>query len=610
MASKLKFEAETQEILNLVTHSIYSDKNIFLRELISNSSDALEKLKFESLKNTEIMDKNEELRIDIQLDKQNGTITVEDNGIGMSKEEVVSNIGTIAKSGSKEFASKLLEAKDKNDRERLIGQFGVGFYSSFMVAKEVHLSSKEYSSKGVIWKSTGNDSYEINDDERDKRGTKITLFLNDQSKDLLDRNKLISLISEHSNYIQFPIRVSEKGEEDKKEEQNKVVNSLQPIWSKNKGEVEDKEYANFYISEFHEWEDPFDKIHIKVEGNIEYSSIIFIPNRLAEEFFSPGFSRGVKLYSKNILIMDSCTSLLPRHLQFLHGVVNSPDISLNISREMLQKDNKVSTISKHLEKKIIEFLKEMMKNDEEKYSKFWTIFGKAIKMGVYSDFDAREKLKDLIMFETAKSEKPISLKEYVEKSGENEILYAAGDSRESIENLPQMEKIVSSDNDVLYFTDPIDELVISSLGDFEGKKFKSIASEEKEDLKLSKEEEEIISKMGEELKDRVSSVKISNKLSKSPSCISNSEGISLNMERVFGKGMAGLKAKKVLEINREHPIFDLLRSSYQKDEKSFKEYSSLLYSMATILEGLKIENPGELIEKISTMMLKSSGAVN
>ena len=609
MLKKLNFEAETQEILNLVTHAIYSDKNIFLRELISNSSDALEKLQFLSLTDPEIM-KDRELAINIEVDKENNILAIEDNGVGMTKDEIISNIGTIAKSGTKEFAAKILGAKDKGERDQLIGQFGVGFYSSFMVAKEVRVISKSKDGVGVHWRSEGGGSYEIDESSRKEIGTRIEMLLKDDCIDLLSRDKIVDLVKEHSNYIQFPIKVITKGEDEKVEKENEIVNSQKPLWDREKGKINESEYSSFYKSEFHDWEDPFDKIDIKVEGNVEYSSLIFIPQRLSPEFFSPGYSKGLKLYSKNILIMESCTELLPRHLQFVSGVVNSSDISLNISREMLQKDESVRMISKNLEKKIVEFLENMFKKDREKYNRFWEIYGQAIKMGIYSNAGAKDKLKNLLMFETSESTSPLSLKEIVEKSGDSNIFYAAGESREKIEALPQMENFLSSSKEVLYFKDPIDELVVANIGDYENKKFVSVSQEAKDEYKVSEEEQKILDAVKEELGDRVSGVKISNKLSKSPACISSAEGVSLNMERVFKGSMGGIKANKVLEINKDHVVFTLLKDSHKKDPNQFKDYVELTYHMASILEGITVEKPSNIVEKISSLMLKAGEVIN
>ncbi len=634
------FQAETAELLNLVVNSIYSHKEIFLRELISNASDALDKLRFKALTESSILAEDSELRIKIDLNKEKGTLKISDNGIGMSKEEVIDNLGTIAKSGTKQFFQKMAESKDGD--VDLIGQFGVGFYSAFMVADKVVVETKSpFAEKGVKWVCDGKNAYEIEETDREKRGTEITLYLkkdeDDKENSFLHEYKIRSLISKYSDYVRYPIMMDveveipeEKDDEGKvikeasKTTETKTLNSMKPLWQKSKNEVTEEEYKEFYKQEFKAWDEPLDIIHTKAEGTFEYTALIYIPSRAPFEFYSSNYERGLKLYSKQVFIMDKCADLIPEYLGFVKGLVDSSDFSLNISREILQHDRQLKTIAKNIEKKVLDSLKYMLKNDREKYEKFWAEFGKAIKAGVYSDFAMnKEKLEDLLLFESSKENKLTTLAEYVERMPETqkEIYYAAGKNRKKIENMPQMEQLREKDIEVLYFYDRIDEFASMSLREYHEKPLKSIASdelditpeEEKKEVKEKKEKLETENKslfdsIKEVLKGKIDNVRVSERLKKSPVCIvSGHEGLTLNMEQVLneaGQNMMGAKAERILELNPDHKIFEVVKKLHD-DENSkakFKDYCDILYGQAMILEGLPLDNPTEFAEKISNLM--------
>lgn len=634
------FQAETAELLNLVVNSIYSHKEIFLRELISNASDALDKLRFKSLTDSSIISNDSELKIKIDADKERGTVTISDNGIGMTKEEIIENLGTIAKSGTKQFFKKLEESKDRD--VDLIGQFGVGFYSAFMVSDKVVVKTKSpLSDKGVKWVCDGSNSYEIEETEKEERGTEITLWLKKDEEDkpssYLQQHTLQSLVSKYSDYVRYPIvmdiEVEIPEEKDKdgkvtteasKKMETKTLNSMKPIWQKSKNEVTEEEYKDFYKQEFKAWDEPLDIIHTKAEGKFEYTSLIYIPSKAPFEFYSSNYERGLKLYSKQVFIMDKCADLVPEYLGFVKGLVDSADFSLNISREILQHDRQLKTIAKNIEKKILDSLKYMLKSEREKYEQFWAEFGKAIKAGIYSDFAVnKEKLEDLLLFESSKENKLTTLAEYVERMPETqkEIYYAAGKDRAKIEKMPQMELLREKDIEVLYFYDRIDEFATMSLREYKEKPLKSIASdeisisseEEKKELKEKKEKLEADNKslfdsMKEVLKGKIDNVRISERLKKSPVCIvSGHEGLTLNMEQVLneaGQNMMGTKAERILEINPDHKIFEVIKKLHD-DENSkakFENYCEILYGQAMIIEGLMLDNPSEFAEKISNLM--------
>ncbi|PNS02127.1 heat shock protein 90 [Petrotoga miotherma DSM 10691] len=627
-----EFQAETKQLLNLIINSIYTHKDIFLRELISNASDALDKIRFLSLKDPGVLQNDTELQIRIEIDKDNNTLIVEDNGIGMSYEEVIENLGTIAKSGTKNFLEQLKQAQmgdsptaDKeNTIINLIGQFGVGFYSVFMVAKKVIVETKKWDQdKGVRWESDGIGTYSIEECEKANRGTKITLILKDdldEDENYLDQYKIQELVKKHSNYIKYPIKMKweEEVEAGKKKITDKILNSMVPLWNKNKEEISQNEYNEFYKEHFYDWNDPFDVIHFKAEGTtVEFTALLYIPSKLPFTFFSKDYKRGLNLYSKNVFIMENCEEVLPDYLGFVKGLVDSPDFSLNISREILQKNKQLKVIRKNIERKILDALKSKLENEREKYVEFWKEFGKVIKAGLYQNILEKEKVQDLLLFESSTSDKNmVTLKEYISKMKEdqgNYIYYAVGESKDIIENLPQMETFKEKGYEVLYLTDEIDEFLIKLMHDYEGKEFKSISSSNvKIDEKFKEKEEEnkdLLQKIKEYLKDKVKDVRLTDKLKESPACIvSANEAISLNMEKTL-KNLEQLpfEAEKILELNPDHQVFKILTDIYHKDPHSeeIKDYAELLYNQSLLLEGLEIEDKTTFAKLITKLMIKS-----
>ncbi len=640
---KRKFKAETAKILDIVINSLYSHREIFLRELISNASDALDKLKFRSLTDSDILKDDESLKIRIEKDREKKILTVKDNGIGMTQDEVIENIGTVAHSGSRDFLEKLKEAENKKDAEELIGQFGVGFYSVFMVAEKVLIETRSpYSDKGVKWVSEGDGSYTIDEIDKEDRGTSITLYLKDEivkEEDFLDQYSIQGLVKKYSDYIRYPVEMdfeTEKPEEKdddgkvvKEKEtvvETKVLNSMKPIWHRSKSEVEDDEYKEFYRHAFHAFDEPLDVVHIKGEGKVNYTALLFIPEKAPMDLYSPQYERGLKLYSKQVFIKDKCKELLPEYLGFVKGLVDSPDFSLNISREMLQHSRQLNVIGKNVEKKVLRSLSYMLKNDRDKYIRFWKEFGRVIKAGIYSSFGAnKDKLKDLLMFKSTKSEGFTTLKEYVDRMPEDQktIYYGAGDSAEAIKNMPQMEVLKEKDYEVLFFTDKIDEFAASALSDYDEKQLQSITQadldfateEEKKECKEKKEKQEkeykgLLEAVKKTLGDRISDVKISERLKESPVCISSgNESISLHMEKVMKEanaaaGMPMQKVDKVLELNPDHKVFKKMSDIYEKDSgsKKIETYATVLYNQALLVEGLSIDDPGEFAKGISEVL--------
>lgn len=620
-----EFQAETKELLNLMVNSIYTHKDIFLRELISNASDALDKIRFLSLKDPTILQNDSELQIRIEIDKDNRTLIVQDNGVGMSYEEVVENLGTIAKSGTKNFLKQLKEAESENAVINLIGQFGVGFYSVFMVSDKVTVETKKWNEeKAVKWESDGSGTYSIQKCEKGKRGTKIILKLKEtleEDENYLDQYKIQELVKKYSNYVKYPIKMKweEEVEKGKIKVTDKILNSMVPLWNKGKEEITQKEYNEFYKENFYDWNDPFDIIHFKAEGTtVQFTALLYIPSRMPLTFFSKDYKKGLNLYSKNVFIMENCEELLPDYFGFVKGLVDSPDFSLNISREILQKNNQLKIIRKNIERKIIDALKSRLEKEKEKYEEFWKEFGKVIKAGLYQNIQDKEKIQDLLLFESSLSEEPMTtLKEYLSRMNENQekyIFYAVGGNRKAIENLPQMESFKEKGYEVLYLTDEIDEFLIKLLHDYQGKEFKPISSSEiKIDDTLKEKEEEskdLLIKIKEHLKDKVKDVRLTDKLKDSPVCIvSANEAVSLNMEKTL-KNLEQLpfEAEKILELNPNHQIFKILQEIYNKDPDSeeLREYSEILYNQSLLLEGLEIEDKSELAKQITNLMLKAN----
>lgn len=621
---KTEFKAESKKLLNLMINSIYTNKEIFLRELLSNANDAINKLHFKSLTDSEI---KSDFSIKIELDKEKKQIKIIDSGIGMTKKELETNLGTIAKSGSLDF-------KEKNEKEaaKIIGQFGVGFYSAFMVAEKVEVLTKAYKEKDAfLWSSNGADGYTIEKAEKKDTGTTITLTLkkDDDSfkySDFLEEFTITSLVKKYSDYLNNPIKMEcehtrekkEKNENDKEKFETfktlDTLNSITPIWNKNKNELKDEEINEFYKDKFKDFQNPEKVIFYKTEGAATFSSILFIPKAPAFNYFTKEFKKDLKLYSNGVLIMDSCNELLPDYFGFVKGMVDSKDLSLNISREILQQTKQIKIIAKSLEKKIKNELLNWLKTDKKAYEKFFENFGVSLKYGIYSSYGAnKENLKDLLIFKSSFKDEYVSLKDYLTrmKETQKDIYYACGESLEKIKSMPQLEFVKEKGFEVLYFTQEVDEFAIKMLLEFEGKKFKNIASqdldietqEEKTNLeKTTKEHESLFKKMQEALKDKVLEVKISNRLKNAAACLSTKGEISIEMEKVLNtmpNSNNKVKSQKILEINKNHKIFKKLCELEKTDSKKLKTYSKILYTTAALTEGISPENPAEFLEEVS-----------
>ena len=600
------FKAETKELLNLMIHSIYTNKEIFLRELISNANDAIDKLKFQSLTNNDLLKGDDKFKIEITVDKDNGTLTIKDNGIGMTYDEVDENIGTIAKSGSKVFKEQL-EAAKKADID-IIGQFGVGFYSAFIVADKVTLETRSpYSENGVRWVSSGDGNYEIEEISKENRGTEITLHLKDgeEYSEFLEEWKIKELVKKYSNYIRYEIYFKDE-----------VINSTKPIWKRDKKELKDEDYNEFYKATFHDWNDPLFHINLKVQGNIEYNALLFIPKKLPFDYYTKNFKRGLQLYTKNVFIMEKCEDLIPEYFNFISGLVDCDSLSLNISREILQQNSELQAISKNLEKKIISELEKVLKNDREKYIEFWKEFGRCIKGGVQDMFGMnKEKLQDLLIFISSHDDKYTTLKEYVDRMGETkEILYVPAESIDAVKALPKMEKLKEQGREVLILTDKIDEFTLMAMRDYSGKEFKSINSsdfklsddkeKEEEVKKIADENKTLIEKAKEFLKDKVNEVELSNNIGNSASALLAKGGLSLEMEKTLSEmtnNNDAPKAEKILAINPEHVLFDKLKAAEGTD--NFNKLVDILYNQALLLEGFSIENPVEFIKNLNDLLV-------
>ena len=600
------FKAETKELLNLMIHSIYTNKEIFLRELISNANDAIDKLKFQALTDNDILKGDDKFKIEISVDKDNGTLTIKDNGIGMTYDEVDENIGTIAKSGSKVFKEQL-EAAKKADID-IIGQFGVGFYSAFIVADKVTLETRSpYSENGVRWVSSGDGNYEIEEISKENRGTEITLHLKDgeEYSEFLEEWKIKELVKKYSNYIRYEIYFKDE-----------VINSTKPIWKRDKKELKDEDYNEFYKATFHDWNDPLFHINLKVQGNIEYNALLFIPKKLPFDYYTKNFKRGLQLYTKNVFIMEKCEDLIPEYFNFISGLVDCDSLSLNISREILQQNSELQAISKNLEKKIISELEKILKNDREKYIEFWKEFGRCIKGGVQDMFGMnKEKLQDLLIFISSHDDKYTTLKEYVDRMGETkEILYVPAESIDAVKALPKMEKLKEQGREVLILTDKIDEFTLMAMRDYSGKEFKSINSsdfklsedkeKEEEVKKIADENKTLIEKAKEFLKDKVNEVELSNNIGNSASSLLAKGGLSLEMEKTLSEmtnNNDAPKAEKILAINPEHVLFDKLKAA--EGTENFNKLVDVLYNQALLLEGFSIENPVEFIKNLNDLLV-------
>ncbi len=624
---KKQFKAESKKLLDMMINSIYTHKEIFLRELISNASDAIDKLYFKSLTDDSVKLAREDFKIHIDLDKENRTIKISDNGIGMTEEELENNLGTIAKSGSFNFKKENAD-NEKADDISVIGQFGVGFYSSFMVADKVEVVSKAFGEDVAHkWVSEGADGYTIEECEKENAGTEITLFVKEDSENedytrYLEQYTIDELVKKYSDYIRYPIVMEmshqvpdpDKDGEYITEVAQETLNSMVPLWRKNKNEIKPEEYNEFYKQKFNDYADPLVVIHTKTEGQATFDALLYIPENPPYDFYSKEYEKGLQLYSNGVLIMDKCSDLLPDYFSFVKGLVDSADLSLNISREMLQHDHQLKIIAKAIDKKIKNELTKMLKSDREKYEKFFKTFGLQLKYGVYANYGMeKDGLKDLLLFESSADDKPTTLKEYVGRmaDSQNDIYYACGENAQKIALLPQIEAVKAKGYEVLYFTDEVDEFAIQMLMEYDGKHFVNVC---KDDLDLSTDAEkeamtkknedakDLLDKMKEALDGKVTAVKLSNKLGSHPVCLSAEGYVSLEMEKVLNSmpgANQGVKAQLVLEVNAEHPIVEKLKSA---DEETLKKYTNLLYSSARLIAGLDLENPTEFSDTLAEMM--------
>lgn len=626
---KKEFKSESKRLLDLMINSIYTNKDIFLRELISNASDAMDKLYYRSLTDDSIKVNKEDLEINVFYDKDTRTITISDNGCGMTDTELESNLGTIAKSGSLAF-KQLEEVKDKDID--IIGQFGVGFYSAFMVSDKITVISKSIDSKEAYkWVSTGLDGYTIEPCNKEINGTDIILHIKEDTQDenysdYLSEFKLKSLIKKYSDYIHYPIKMEVETEKlkDKKNKDDKdeyetikevtTINSMIPIWKRNKNEVTDEDYEHYYTDTYYDYEKPLKVITTSVEGNISYKGLLFIPSHTPYDFYTKDYEKGLSLYSNGVMIMEKCGDLLPDHYSFVKGVIDTEDISLNISREMLQKTKAVSIISKNIETKITKELKDMLENDRETYNKFFKVFGTNLKFGIYNSYGMnKEELQDLIMFNSSKTKDLITLKEYIKnmKDEQKEIYYACGETVDKIDLLPQVEMFKDKDYEILYLTDYVDEFVLNVLGEYEGKRFKNVSSsdtsidENKEETeKLNKDNKDLLNFMKDAT--NVSEVRFTNKLKNHSVCLTSKGNVSVEMEKVINAmpGDESVNAELILEINENHPIVDKIKELYKSDKETLKEYSKVLYAQARLIEGLPIDNPTEISNLICELISK------
>ena len=626
---KKQFKTESQKLLDMMINSIYTHKEIFLRELISNASDAIDKLYFRSLTDTEITIGKSDYAIWISADKSARTLTISDNGCGMSKEELENNLGTIAKSGSFDFKRD----NDQGENVDIIGQFGVGFYSAFMVADKITVRSKQYGdAEASIWESEGVDGYKIGECDKDSFGTEIVLHIKEDTEDekysdYLEEYKIRSLVKKYSDYIRYPIKMTvtrnekKEGTENEYEQVSKteVLNSMIPLWKKAQSEVTDEEYNSFYSEKFYDFEAPLKVITQKSEGTATYTALMFIPSHAPYNYYTKDYEKGLELYSSGVMIMEKCSDLLPDYFSFVKGLVDSSDLSLNISREMLQHDRQLKVMAKSIEKKIKSELEKLMKQDREKYEKFFDAFGIQLKFGLYSDYGMhKDTLQDLVMFKSSKEGKYVSLKEYTSSMKEEQkaIYYACGESVERIEMLPQVESVKEKGYEVLYLTDDVDEFALKMLGKYDDKEFSNVTTEaldiateeEKEAIKKENETaEEMLNFMKDSI-EKVSAVRFTNTLKNHPVCLSSEGELSVEMEKVL-KRMPGAeegapRANVVLEINTAHPIANKLKALYSDDKDKLAKYAKILYSEACLISGIDIENPADFSALISEILAK------
>lgn len=623
-----QFKAESKRLLDLMINSIYTNKEIFLRELLSNASDAIDKLYYQSLTDKSIKVNKKDLCIKIEIDKENRLLKIIDTGIGMNKEELENNLGMIAKSGSLQFKEENEKKKDVN----IIGQFGVGFYSSFMVSDDVTVISKKYNEEDAYkWESTGAEGYTITKDEKDTYGTTIILKIKSDNEeynysDFLDTYTIETLVKKYSDYIRYPIKMNvtrrelKKGSKDEYEDVTKeeTLNSMIPLWKKDKNKITEEEYNNFYQSKFYDYENPIKVIHTSVEGMTSYKAILFLPAHAPFDYYSKDYEKGLALYSNGVLIMDKCSDLLPDYFGFVKGVVDSDDLSLNISREILQQDRQLKLIASNIEKKIKSELESMLKDERDKYEKFFKEFGMQLKLGVYNDYGMhKDELKDLLLFYSSKDEKYITLKEYVSfmKDDEENIYYACGETIDKINMLPQVEKVKDKGYNILYLTEYVDEFAIKSLMEYDGKKFVNVSEEnldldteeeKKEIKKINDENKEMLNSMKEIIGSDISDVRFTHRLKNHPVCLVSEGPVSIEMQKVLNAMPTdqSINAKIILEINSSHKIADKLKELYKSDKEKFNEYTKILYSQSRLIEGLSIENPTEISNLICDLLSK------
>ncbi len=625
--AKKEFKSESKRLLDLMINSIYTNKDIFLRELISNASDALDKLYYRSLTDKKLKVKKEKLEINLSFDKDKRTITITDNGCGMTKEELESNLGTIAKSGTLSFKENM----SNDEKANIIGQFGVGFYSAFMVSDKITVTSLSVDSEDAfVWESEGVDGYTIKEAKKKDVGTDIVLHIKEDTDEFeyskyLDEYQLKNLVKKYSDYISFPIKmevthhelVDEKKHEYKDTKEVETINSMVPIWKRPSSEVSDEDYDNFYMDKFSDYDKPLKVISSSVEGMTSYKSLLFIPSHAPFDYYTQEYEKGLALYSNGVLIMDKCADLLPDYFSFVKGVVDSEDLSLNISRELLQESQGVKLIAKNIEGKIRKELENMLRDDREQYISFFKTFGVQLKYGVYNNYGVdKDKLKDLVMFYSAKHDRLITLAEYVTemKEGQESIYYASGSSIEKIGKLPQVEQVRDLDYDILYLTDYVDEFCITAIQSYEDKKFRNVSDEdldleseeEKKDTeKANKENSDLLKAMVEKLPD-VKEVRFSNKLKSHPVCLTTKGDVSIEMQKVFDAmpNDMGIKAEMILEINEKHPITKKLKDLFEHDQEAFDKYTKILYSEALMIAGLPIDNPTEISQLICEVISK------
>lgn len=639
MPRKKQFKSESKRLLDLMINSIYTHKEIFLRELVSNASDAIDKYYFEHAGHVN----PDELEIRLDPDKENRLLTISDNGIGMDKDELEENLGTIAKSGSLAFKEEMDKKEgEKNSDVDIIGQFGVGFYSAFMVAKSVTVvSKKDGADTAYKWVSQGDDGYYITETEKETRGTTIILALKDDTDEedysqYLETYTIENLIKKYSDYIRYPIHMQvetskpKPGTEDQEKPEyetvveDKTLNSMVPLWKREKSKIKPEEYNQFYKDHFYDYEDPMRVIHFSVEGNVSFTSLLYIPSHVPQGFYNQDYKKGLQLYSRGVFIMDHAEELLPDYLRFVKGLVDSQDLSLNISREMLQHDNQLKLIAKRIEKKVLSELTTMLTKERDAYEKFWKAFGLNIKFGVYNNWGMdKDKLENLLMFYTSKEQKLTTLNEYVDrcKEDQKEIYYVSGSDLEMMDKLPIVQTLKKKDFEVIYLLDDVDEFVMQTLQQFREKTFKNAlqgnldldTEEEKKELEqTTSDNKDLLDFMKDALKDEVAEVKISNRLSDDPVCLTAGEGVSFEMEKVFanmpeGNGpMGGMKAERILELNPNHPIFQTLKTLFTSDKEKVKEVAEVLYDQALLIEGFPIEDPIAYSRKICELLVNTN----